>query len=445
MRCLKLLFVFLILLLSVTSSFSQHSIPVLVKGDGNGVSVHSPDGGFQYSHFKNSSVTIRKITARWKLSTLYGQPVVDGVFSWEAGRGTPDDYLDWRDYILLECTPVKSVGYLVYIPVMPTVPKSGMGYGFNTPGSPNWIDLFKTRTGEPLKVAVPDFSVKMAKDIWKNGFYVTGIVLVRYKGIGESLPIEFERNKYSLLKRPYTLSLTNMDTVSTISQLIIKDVSATLKSARFSIICTNSVSGMSHIIFDYKEPSLFQFGWNKVKIRINTGDFMLTDSLNVFCAEGHERKLLVDNFDNGTLSDNWEISGYQSGSSSISVNDGRVLIRQGGEKTAIILSTKPLQIDRQRPVIIEFTSTVMKDNSCYKVWLYLNENSILCRKRCDVTERVKVVYDLQNATLTSYIDGEIIETIGNVPLNSADGRLSIKFFSNHFENWYIDDISVLQP
>lgn len=42
-----------------------------------------------------------------------GEPVVNGAFKWTAGADTPVDYLDYRDYVLLECTPKKSDGYLV--------------------------------------------------------------------------------------------------------------------------------------------------------------------------------------------------------------------------------------------------------------------------------------------------------------------------------------------
>ncbi len=111
-----------------------------------------------------------------------GEPVIDGVFKWEAGARAPSDYLDYRDCVLLECSPKKRVGYMVYIKITPTVPKSGEGYGYNTPGSPSWQDVFCARNGEPMNTKVPSFNGKTAKDIWKNGFYVTGVVLIRQGG-----------------------------------------------------------------------------------------------------------------------------------------------------------------------------------------------------------------------------------------------------------------------
>ena len=441
----KLFFVLPILIFSFLSTFSQHSTPILVKGEAQGTSVHFPKGGFQYSHFSNSAVTIKKISAKWRLSTLFGQPVVDGVFSWNAGLDTPDDYLDWRDYVLLECSPVKSTGYLVYIPLMPTVPKAGKGYGFNSPGSPNWIDLFKTRTGEPITSEIPDFTAKMAREIWKNGFYVTGVVLVRYNGDKETLPVETAQKKYKAILRPYTLLLHNNDTVTQSKQLVIKDIADDLTNAKFEFSCYSATSKEAYVGFGYNNPVQLQSGWNKIKIWVLAKGFLLSDSVQVFCKENGKVSLLNDNFNNNSLSENWFISGYQSENVNVRIDDGRLLIRQGGERTALYLNSKPLSVDKNKSVVIEFTSTVMKDISCYKVWLSINETSILCRKRCDVPEHVKVIYDLQNATITSYVDGELFETKSNVTFNSADGRLTLKFSSTHFEKWYLDDISVSQP
>ena len=165
----------------------------------------------------------------------------------------------------------------------------------------------------------------------------------------------------------------------------------------------------------------------------------------MFCKENGKVSLLNDNFNNNSLSENWFISGYQSENVNVRIDDGRLLIRQGGERTALYLNSKPLSVDKNKSVVIEFTSTVMKDISCYKVWLSINETSILCRKRCDVPEHVKVIYDPQNATVTSYIDGELFETKSNITFNLNDGILNLKFSSNHFEKWYLDDISVSQP
>ena len=67
--------------------------------------------------------------------------------------------------------------------------------GFNSPGSSNWIDLFKTRTGEPITSEIPDFTARMAREIWKNGFYVTGVVLVINNGDKETLHGEVAQKK----------------------------------------------------------------------------------------------------------------------------------------------------------------------------------------------------------------------------------------------------------
>ncbi|HQJ90786.1 MAG TPA: hypothetical protein PLB70_09225, partial [Paludibacteraceae bacterium] len=163
-------------------SFAQTSDPIFVLMSGSGETTYSPANGFDYSHHTNYTMNIKSITVKWELNLLMGEPVVNGVFKWSAGKDTPKDYLDYRDYVLLECSPKKGTGYLVYIKINPTVPKSGEGYGFNTPGSPSWKSFFCTRDGKDMTTKVPEFTAEKAREIWKNGFYVTGVVLARQGG-----------------------------------------------------------------------------------------------------------------------------------------------------------------------------------------------------------------------------------------------------------------------
>jgi len=165
---MKQLFTFVAWILFI-GAIAQTSAPTLVLLSGSGETTYSPVNGFDYSHHTNYSMQLKSITVKWNLSLLMGEPVVNGVFKWTAGSGTPVDYLDYRDYVLLECTPKKSTGYLVYIKITPTVPKSGEGFGFNTPGSPSWKSVFCARDGKDMTCNVPDFYADKRGKFGKTG------------------------------------------------------------------------------------------------------------------------------------------------------------------------------------------------------------------------------------------------------------------------------------
>lgn len=57
-----------------------------------------------FYHGSHNYGEIRNLTIKWNFRTLFGEPVIDGVFKWEAGSNTPIDFLDYRDYVLLKCT-----------------------------------------------------------------------------------------------------------------------------------------------------------------------------------------------------------------------------------------------------------------------------------------------------------------------------------------------------
>lgn len=110
--------------------------------------------------------TIESLTVKWSFSTLYGEPVINGAFQWEAGSDCPSDYLGYQDFIVLQTNrSVSSKG--VCIKLSPTVPESGDGFGMNTPGSPSWEDVFCNYEGESL-----DLTTEEAKEIWKTGFKI---------------------------------------------------------------------------------------------------------------------------------------------------------------------------------------------------------------------------------------------------------------------------------
>ena len=102
MKSFYLVAVFFLMSLNI---FSQATYYPLVNGSGEGESTITD---FNYSHHTNYMMRIINLTVKWKLFTLFGEPVVDGVFKWKAASDTPNDYLDYRDYVLLECYSEKN-------------------------------------------------------------------------------------------------------------------------------------------------------------------------------------------------------------------------------------------------------------------------------------------------------------------------------------------------
>ena len=66
---------------------------------------------------------------------------VDRSYKWEAGYGTDDDCLSYKDLIILKVESNINNGY-AWVDIDPTVPKVGQGYAYNISGSPSWDDFF---------------------------------------------------------------------------------------------------------------------------------------------------------------------------------------------------------------------------------------------------------------------------------------------------------------
>ena len=298
---LSIIFIFLTL-----SMYSQVIDYPLVKTSGTG---ETTINNFDYSHHSNYTRRIVKLTAKWKLTTLFGEPVIDGIFKWVAASNTPANYLDYRDCILLECSPVKSIGYSVYIKLSPTVPKSGEGYGYNTPGSPSWANVFCTRKGEDMTREIPAFTAATAKAIWKNGFRVTGIVLTRIGGsdgylqagknnnsdntaaqndLKQKEAIEQQKqlsqqakDKYNALKSPYTLNVNNRDTISEASLQAIKAINPYFQNGMLIVSSVNNGKVISKTNTVNANLQLAE-GWNTLRIAIKGDNYNLKDSLRVY-------------------------------------------------------------------------------------------------------------------------------------------------------------------
>jgi uncharacterized protein (TIGR02145 family) len=303
---MKRIYLSIILICIALSTYSQATYYPLVKTSGAGETSIS---NFNYSHHTNYTMRITKLTAKWKLTTLFGEPVIDGIFKWVAGSNTPANYLDYRDCILLECSPVKSTGYSVYIKLTPTVPKSGEAYGYNTPGSPSWANVFCTRKGQDMTREIPGFTANTAKAIWKNGFRVTGIVLTRIGGSDGYLQAgknnnsdntatqndpkqkeaieqqkqlsQQDKDKYNALKSPYTLNVNNRDTVSEASLQALKAINPYFQNGMLIVSSVNNGKVISKTNTVNANVQLAE-GWNMLRIAIKGDNYYLNDSVRVY-------------------------------------------------------------------------------------------------------------------------------------------------------------------
>ncbi|MGV8135292.1 MAG: hypothetical protein AB2L20_08755 [Mangrovibacterium sp.] len=438
--------------------FSQ--MAPFVQLSGSGVTTYAPVNGFSFSHHSNVAMNISSLTVKWDLRTLMGEPVIDGVFKWEAGARTPSDYLDYCDCVLLECSPKKSVGYMVYIKITPIVPKSGEGYGYNAPGSPSWQNVFCARNGEPMTTKVPSFNGNTAKDIWKSGFYVTGVVLIRQGGNDGFLEAdaskqqadyekqkvveEQSKNKFKALQHPFTLTANNNDTVYSSSFRLFKEIDPYFSKAVFIIISINRQTNLGDVAGSPEEVLMLSEGWNVVSYYIRSSGFALRDSIRVFLKKQEEKVLLSDDFNDGIMDDRWIVSGYVSDYVYVTESNGFVLIKQGGERTRTYLKSRPLIINPDKKLIIEFKSTFRKDIYCTDAWLYINNFSMQCKKKCDVPEQIKVVCDLKNGLTQRFVDNEEIYRRENTSIALDEGKIQIGFSCSQFEKWELDDVMVYQ-
>ncbi len=453
---MKRILTLLLLCLLFAGVKAQTSEPVLVLASGEGETKYAPINGFEYSHHTNYSMQLKSITVKWDLRLLLGEPVVNGVFKWTAGKDTPVDYLDYRDYVLLECVPKKSAGYLVYIKIAPTVPKSGEGYGYNTPGSPSWKSVFCTRDGKDMTTKIPDFTAEKAKEIWKSGFYITGVVLARQGGKDGYLnspddlqakdtkkPEEFtrkNREKYEALLNPFNLSVKDNDTVYNNVIRPVKYLNPYFSSALVYLRIENNefVSESRSIQTDmYLSP-----GWNKFIYSIIGKGIGVTDSLEIFYSKGG-RYLMEDDFNDGILDGKWVVNNGSGNFYQLKEENGALFLHGNG-----IINGPLLKVNPHRKLIIEVRS-LSRGQTCYEANnVYVNINNrwgFLCRENCGVLENAKVVCDLVNGTVECFVNGEMIENYENRKIDfRAEEGIQVGLSCRYSERWEIDEIKVYQ-
>ncbi|WP_320053826.1 PDZ domain-containing protein [uncultured Acetobacteroides sp.] len=136
-----------------------------------------------HCHSPNSCASVQSLTAKWNLTTMMGELLVRVSFKWTAGGDTPANFFDGRDFIVLRCVASGSSQVVGYIRSGADCPVSGKGYGHNMGGSPSWTSLFCDSEGNSL-----GYSAEKTKEIWKKGFSVAGVSLVRSGGLDADKP-----------------------------------------------------------------------------------------------------------------------------------------------------------------------------------------------------------------------------------------------------------------
>jgi hypothetical protein len=142
----------------------------------NAFSVGESEGQLSRSNIMAGSCNIATITAKYKLGTLFGEPTVNGNFSWDAGDNTPADCLHYSTNIAFKIQSGTAHGYIY---INPVVPDSGNGFGSNNTGSPNWNKLI-CGLGNGYRDSC--VTSEQAKAFFTNGYIITEFFIVGQDG-----------------------------------------------------------------------------------------------------------------------------------------------------------------------------------------------------------------------------------------------------------------------
>ena len=107
-----------------------------------------------------SNCNENSVTAKWRLDSLLGAPLVNGSWKW-TGSGECEAHYSTVVWLKIETGD----GY-GYIKINPVVPKVNAGYGYNTAGSPDWDELICGYQGSRATNCLPEDT---AKHFWRNG------------------------------------------------------------------------------------------------------------------------------------------------------------------------------------------------------------------------------------------------------------------------------------
>jgi hypothetical protein len=127
------------------------------------------DGTITQTGLVIAGCQVSSMTVRYHLSTLVGEPVVNGSYTWTAGPGTssgclPSDLEVW--------IRVEGSGGNGFVNLNPVVPEAGK-WGMNVAGSPDWDKYFCAFQGNR---ATQCLDAASAKRLWLSRVTVTGFV-----------------------------------------------------------------------------------------------------------------------------------------------------------------------------------------------------------------------------------------------------------------------------
>ncbi len=151
----------------------------------------SKKGSHSQSNLNHNGCKIKKITVKYSLSHLFGEPTKYGAFKWSKGGGTDSDCLTHDVNVYLEVQPENSF-QSTFVKLSPIVPKAGRGYGMNSTGSPNWSEMFCDVGGSNCMDA------QSAKLVMKGNYSVMGFRLsggTETASKKEALKVKVEREK----------------------------------------------------------------------------------------------------------------------------------------------------------------------------------------------------------------------------------------------------------
>ena len=99
-----------------------------------------------------------RVTVRWKLDSLLGEPIVNGTFMYEGDCEPSSDFVVW---LRVESGP--AVGFVRLAPAIPNAPGE---WGSNVSGSPSWGSTLCGYHGTRRDDC---YTPSTAKRIWKSG------------------------------------------------------------------------------------------------------------------------------------------------------------------------------------------------------------------------------------------------------------------------------------
>jgi hypothetical protein len=115
---------------------------------------------------------ITQFVVLYNISSMMGEPTVSGNYMWNSNSVKN---LDYHTIVWLHIH--NNINGDAWIRLDPTVPNRGE-WSYNVTGSPNWDQvLVASWTLETTTGYVP---ANIAKDFWRNGFWVTEAILSRY-------------------------------------------------------------------------------------------------------------------------------------------------------------------------------------------------------------------------------------------------------------------------